>query len=136
MLQSINWSDSSNKALSITAATALSAYGLYYILWPKNPFADLPKTTYSSLNTFTYDPAKRDEDIEEEYPQFERTSYFGLPALLVNDVGLAHHALSRQDKYKEGHLFGRSPMFSYVHQLLFGGNIDIHQCITCFMISP
>ncbi|KAI8581604.1 hypothetical protein K450DRAFT_279040 [Umbelopsis ramanniana AG] len=121
MLQSIDWNDKSIKAVSITAATALSTYVLYSVLWPKNPFADLPKTKYSSVRSFTYDPAKRDVDIEEEYPKFERSSYIGKPSIVVNDIDLSHHVLARQDRYKQGHLFGRSLMFSYTHQLLFGG---------------
>jgi cytochrome P450 len=139
MLQNIKWSDNSTKAVSITAATALSAYVLYSVIWPKNPFADLPKTKYSSIRSFTYDPAKRDVDIEEEYPQFERSSYIGKPSIVVNDIDLSHHVLARQDRYKQGHLFGRSLMFSYTHQLLFGGNNHVHHLLLLnlrYCLSP
>jgi hypothetical protein len=127
MLQDIKWSDNSTKALSITAATAVSAYVLFSVLWPKNPFADLPKTKYSYARSFTYDPAKRDVEIEEEYPPFERSSYIGSSAIVINNIELSHHILARQDRYKAGHLYGRSLMFSATHQLLFGGNHNSHQ---------
>jgi hypothetical protein len=122
MLQNVKWSDNSIKVISVTTATALTVYALYSTFSTKGPFADLPKSSFNRLRSFTYDPSKQDEEKDEEYPVFEKiSSYLGKPALVVNDVNFGHYILAHQDRYRKGHLYGRSPLFSYIHSLLFGG---------------
>jgi hypothetical protein len=121
MLQNMKWSDISMKVISIGVATTITAYTLYSAFSAKNPFADLPKSSFNAIRSFTYDPKQKDKEREEEYPVFEKKDFIGKQALVVNDVDIAHQALAQQDRYRKGHLYGRSPLFSYVHRLLFGG---------------
>ncbi|KAH8549935.1 cytochrome P450 [Umbelopsis sp. PMI_123] len=109
------------KVISIGVATTITAYTLYSAFSAKNPFADLPKSSFNAIRSFTYDPKQKDKEREEEYPVFEKKDFIGKQALVVNDVDIAHQALAQQDRYRKGHLYGRSPLFSYVHRLLFGG---------------
>ncbi|KAG2187006.1 hypothetical protein INT44_003234 [Umbelopsis vinacea] len=109
------------KAASITAATLLASYALYRTLAPKGPFDHLPQSKFVPPHSYIYDHEQRDQDIYQEYPPFEKVALAGATGLLVNDPKYAHQALLRQDRYKPGHLYGRSPLISYFHSVLIGG---------------
>jgi hypothetical protein len=110
------------KVASITVATLLAGYALYRSLIPKGPFDHLPKSTYVQPHSYIYDHKQRDQDVYEEYPPFETVMVAGVKGLLVNDPEYAHQALLRQDRYKPGHLYGRSPLISSFHSVLIGGS--------------
>ncbi|KAH8549933.1 cytochrome P450 [Umbelopsis sp. PMI_123] len=121
MLTNLLQNDSAIKVASITVATILAGYALYRSTRSKGPFDHLPKSNYDQLRSYTYDPSLRDDNVYEEYPPFERVMMAGVPALLINDPDAAHQALLRQDRYKPGHIFGRSPFISFFHTVLIGG---------------
>jgi hypothetical protein len=110
------------KVASITVATLLAGYTLYRSLVPKGPFDHLPSTTFVHPYSYIYDPKQRDQDIYEEYAPFEKVMVAGSMGLLVNDANYAHQILLQQDRYKPGHIYGRSPLISTFHSVLIGGN--------------
>lgn len=124
----LNYSDNTMKIVSAAAATVLAAYIAYTIIVPKNPFARLPKSTYDGDASYMYDPSKREEGTDQVFPACEKTTAAAQVALLVNDVNLAHEILLRQDRYKPGHVYGRSPMISQFHTLLLGGKSKAGYC--------
>lgn len=118
----IQLSDSTLKAVGITVATVATLYALYSFVVPKNPFAHLPKSNYDPLVSYIYDPSECDKDVYQEYAPCERITVGTTPTLLVNDPNLAHQVLVRQDRYKQGHPYGRNPMTKLFHNLLIGGD--------------
>jgi hypothetical protein len=122
MIAALQSNDSAVKVTSIAVAVIFAGYALYSVVPPKSPFDHLPRSTYDQLPSYIYDPSRRDEEIYEKYPPFEKIMMAGVPSLLVNDPDIAHQVLLRQDRYRQGHLFGRSPFQSFFHTVLIGGN--------------
>lgn len=119
MTQSLEWNSNTTRAV-LAAATALTAIVAYNSLVPVSPIRKLPKAGMKSPHQYIYDPSQSNDE-GKKYPKLEQSSFVGSPAVVVNDAELAHKILIRQDRYKPGHAYGRSPAIADFHAALLGG---------------
>ncbi|KAJ2964951.1 hypothetical protein NQZ79_g25 [Umbelopsis isabellina] len=119
MTQSLEWNSNTTRAV-LAAATALTAFVAYNSLVLSNPIRKLPKALIKSPSQYIYDPSQSNEE-GKKYPKLEQSRFVGSAAVIVNDAELAHQILLRQDRYKPGHAYGRSPTIADFHAVLLGG---------------
>lgn len=129
MLQDLVRHEKSFRVIA-TSVAIMAIFVAYTRTKRNNPFPGIPKTNQNLLDLLFYDPKKRDEETDYTLPILEHAVSLREHMLIVNSPDLARDLLvNAQNRYQNGHKFGRSPWMAEFHKVLIGGKQYQHNIL-------